>query len=82
MQARNVLESYKEEPKILWKNIYLMEKHPDMFKRRFRRRRRTIKNLITSVKLEKQHSNIDQANVEVLKQQCRKWANIHSSPRY
>ena len=58
------------------------EKHPDLFRRRFRQRRRTIKNLITSVKLEKRHSNIDQANVEVLKEQWRKWADIHLSPRY
>ena len=58
------------------------EKHPDLFKRRFCLRRRTIKNLITSVKLEKRHSNIDQANVEVLKEQWRKWADIHLSPRY
>ena len=27
MHARKVLESYKEEPKILWKNIYWMERN-------------------------------------------------------
>ena len=56
-------------------------KHPDMLKRRFRQRRRKIKNLITSVKLGKRRSQIDQANLEVLKEQRGKWADIHISPR-
>ena len=56
-------------------------KHPDMLKRRFRQRRRKIKNLITSAKLGKRRSQIDQANLEVLKEQRGKWADIHTSPR-
>ena len=57
------------------------EKHPDMFKRRFRPSRRKIKSLITSVNLEKRYSKIDQDNVEVLKEQWGEWADIHFSPK-
>lgn len=57
------------------------EKHSDMFKRRFRPSRRKIKSLITSVNLEKRYSKIDQDNVEVLKEQWGKWADIHFSPK-
>ena len=52
-----------------------------MFKRRFRPSRRKIKSLITSVNLEKRYSKIDQDNVEVLKEQWGKWADIHFSPK-
>ena len=46
-------------------HLFHGEKHPDMFRRRFRPSRRKLKNLSTSVRLEKRHSKIDQANVEV-----------------
>ena len=38
-------------------------------------------SLITSVNLEKRYSKIDQDNVEVLKEQWGKWADIHFSPK-
>lgn len=57
------------------------EKNPHVFRNRFRPSRKKIKNLITSIKLGKRHSKIDPANMELLKEQQGKWADIHFSPR-
>ena len=79
--TRSIRELQRRAKDFVEEHLFDGEKHPDMFRRRFRPSRRKTKNLITSVKLEKQHSKIDQANVEVLKKQWGKWADIHFSPR-
>ena len=79
--CRRVKELQSRAAEYTLEKIFAGEKHPDMFRRRFRPSRTKVKNLITAVKLENRHSKIDQENVAKLKEEWGKWADIYFSPR-
>ena len=80
--SRRVKELQSRAAEYTLEKIFYGEKHPDMFRRRFRPSRFKIRNMISSVKLENKHSKLDQENVAKLKDDWCKWADIYFTPRY
>ena len=79
--CRRPKELQSRAQEFVQENIFNGERPPSSLRRKFNPNRKKIKNLIISVKKHSRYSKVDQENVNKLKEQWGKYADVHFAPR-